>query len=216
VIRLIAEQLGALAKIPNTGVPMRQKAAERLNPQSLVPARLTTDEADTFLESNHIQGTISAAYHMGLKDADGDIRAIISLNPANDNASEWKVCRYITLGIIPGSLDRLLSYAKRAIKNDGHELTKWSAIVPCDISTGQPYEAAGFVLDKELPPDYTYIDGHQTAAIRMPKETYSPERFKTDPNLIWNESCTEAKAAHANNLFRCWDSGSLRYTKTLD
>ena len=82
------------------------------------------------------------------------------------------------------------------------------------VSDGALYERTGFTADRTLAPDYRYA-GPRTRWVRMPKESYQRKRFREDPDLVWDETWTEAEAAARNGLYRVWDAGKTRYVRDV-
>lgn len=76
------------------------------------------------------------------------------------------------------------------------------------------YVASGFSLDCELPPNYWYA-GNVTDGRRVPKESFQKARFANDSRLVFEEGKTERELAEMNGLWRCWDSGKLRWTRDV-
>ena len=75
------------------------------------------------------------------------------------------------------------------------------------VSKGGLYERLGFTLDKEIPPDYSYVVNNK----RTHKFNYRKKRFLTDPQLTYVEGLYEKELARLNGLPRIWDSGKTRY-----
>ena len=68
------------------------------------------------------------------------------------------------------------------------------------------YERAGFIRQKELPPDYRYVVGDE----RVHKFNFRHARLQTklqnyDPELSEVENC------HNHGLFRIFDCGLIRF-----
>ena len=67
-----------------------------------------------------------------------------------------------------------------------------------EVSNGGLYEKLGFTLDKELPPDYSYVVNNK----RIHNFNYRKLRFLTDPQLTYIEGLTEKELARLNGLPR--------------
>lgn len=69
------------------------------------------------------------------------------------------------------------------------------------------YALNGFVQEKVLPSDYSYIVGER----RKHKFEYRLKRFRDDPTLIYEEGKSESELAKINNIPRCWDYGKIKW-----
>ena len=79
------------------------------------------------------------------------------------------------------------------------------------VSDGSVYEKLGFMLDKELAPDYRYLVNEE----RKHKFGYRISKFKNDPGLKYEDGLTESQLAKINGLGRIWDCGKSRYVIDL-
>lgn len=75
------------------------------------------------------------------------------------------------------------------------------------VSNGGLYENLGFILDKELSPDYRYLVDED----RKHKFGYRITRFKNDPYLKYKEGLSESQLAKINGIKKIWDCGKSRY-----
>lgn len=221
VIRALAHKLHALDRLPDILDDFDPTMIERIGARNLRTARIDGKQAAIFLDANHIQGHVIATRHYALLDDQNRIRAVMSLRSPRNNArmhrrpGEWEIQRYATRGCVAGGFGKLLEYAKRDLYAQGIELRRWISLSSNDISDGNLYERCGFTRDGEVTPNYYYV-GNSTGWRRMPKESYQRRRFRNDPELIWDESWTERQAAEANQLYRVYDSGKVRWIKNVD
>lgn len=115
--------------------------------------------------------------------------------------------RYATAARVPGGgFTKLLAHAEN-VYAPSHFIT----FADHTISDGGLYENNGFIVDKELPPDYMYVVNKE----RKHKFGYRLKRFQNDPNLLWEEGLTERELAALNSLPRIWDAGKTRYIKPI-
>lgn len=75
------------------------------------------------------------------------------------------------------------------------------------VSDGGLYESQGFVVDRELEPDYMYVVGSK----RQHKFAYRKARFEKDTNLKFEKGLTERQLANLNGLLRVYDAGKTRW-----
>lgn len=165
---------------------------------------LSTTEAGEFLDSHHIQGFASGSYYIGLNDATGLLRAVLVLK--KEGLDELNIIRYATNGLIQGGFTKLLKYA-------ADKFTPSSFISFADhcISDGGLYANNGFIVDKQIEPDYMYVVNGE----RKHKFGYRLKRFRDDPALIWQDGLTERELAALNGLDRIWDAGKTKYRYIL-
>lgn len=220
VLRAIAHKLHATDRVLTVLPGANHKIAERAYLKSLTLGETRGQEAAAFLEANHIQGTVSANRHFVLRDADNDIRAMLSLRSPRGNArmnrgaGVWEIQRYATMGIVPGGFTKLLKTAERALLAEGTELTQWISFSSGDVSDGGMYFAANFTAEAQLPADYKYV-GNSTQWRRVPKEAYQLKKFRENPGLVYENGWSEREAAQANGLLRIYDSGKTRWVKAV-
>jgi hypothetical protein len=160
--------------------------------------------AKAFLEANHIQGFAAASYYDGLFDASGNLIALLALKKEANN--RLNIVRYATAVNVVGGFTKLLKYAER-----NYEVKSFVTFSDNCVSDGGLYENNGFVVDKQIPPDYKYLWRRE----RKHKFQYRLKRFKTDPALLWQDCLTERELASLNKLHRIWDAGKIRWIKTL-
>lgn len=216
VIRMVAAKLGVTSSVHQAFPEIDRRCAERVFARRLRFCEVQSRLAASFLEKNHIQGKVTATRHFGLVDAEGVLRAVMSVRSPRNNArmhraeGEWEIQRYATCGSVVGGFTKLMRNAEKVLFSEGVSLTRWVSFSSNDVSDGSMYAKCGFVADKSIDPDYRYV-GEKIGWYRHPKESFQRSRFRRDPNLVWDESWTEAKAAHENGLMRIWDAGKVRW-----
>lgn len=169
-------------------------------------------EAAMFMDANHIQGRCNAQWHFGLRQGD-ELVAVMSVRRTRD-AGTLEICRYATSKQVVGGFSRLLAHAEDGLKTTGEQLSKWVSFSANDVSDGGMYAACGFEVIREVPPEYMYA-GRFTGMRRVSKRSFQRKRFREDPKLLWDESWTETEAAKRNGLWRCYDSGKLKWAKEV-
>lgn len=165
---------------------------------------LGADVARGFLEENHIQGFSSGSYYYGLTDASGLVAVLVLKK--EPTVEKLNIIRYATSVTVVGGFTKLLTYVER-----NHEVKEFVTFSDHCISDGGLYENNGFVVDKNLPPDYRYVVNNQ----RKHKFQYRLKRFREDPKLEWREGLSERELAELNGLVRIWDAGKTRWVKTI-
>lgn len=179
-----------------------------INQDTRVPARktivttVTAQEAIAFLQENHIQGGLKGACHIGLLH-NGDLVAVMSVKNRKNRVS---IERYATSCVVPGGFTKLLKHIEKTYRCE--EIVTFSD--NC-VSNGDLYSNNGFVATSTIPPDYWYV----VKGRREHKFNYRKKRFKNDPDLLWCNESTERELALMNNLYRVYDAGKLKWSKTL-
>lgn len=202
VRRMLAHKLG-------------RSGEKRIPARKTEVAEVSKDEARLLYDEHHIQGHKDGT-HIGLRDK--DTHALVAVSTWREDRGRRTVYldRFATSCLVPGGFSKLL---KSAVKKFSEEaglfpIRKFDQIVTFSdntVSNGKLYEKNGFVLDKILNPDYTYLVGNE----RRHKFGYRLKRFREDPTLEYREGMTEKQLAELNGLPRIWDCGKVRYRLDL-
>ena len=164
----------------------------------------TVKEAKSFLEENHLQGFASGSIYIGLYDRNNIMCACMVLQKQKDNT--YIIARYATSAKVVGGFSKIMSYALANL-----EVKKFVTFSDNCVSDGSLYESQGFIRDKEIKPDYMYIEKNK----RKHKFGYRISKFKTREDLLYSESLSETELAKLNNLHRIWDAGKVRWVKEI-
>lgn len=162
-----------------------------------------TKSAKSFYDKFHIQGFASSSCYYGLEQ-NGILYAVIALKKESGNV--LNIIRYATSHNVVGGFTKLLKYAENTL-----DPSAFITFSDHCVSDGGLYESNGFIVDKELPPDYRYVWRGE----RKHKFGYRLSRFKNDPSLIWNANMTEKELANLNGLYRIWDAGKTKWKKRI-
>lgn len=117
------------------------------------------------------------------------------------------IIRYATRANVTGGFSKLLAYAERTYT---HLSSIYTFSDNC-VSDGGLYANTGFTAIKELRPDYMYVK----KGLRHHKFGYRLQRFRNDPELLWEEGLSERELAALNGLTRIWDAGKVKWEKTI-
>ncbi len=167
--------------------------------------KISQQEAKIFLNKNHIQGFASGSRYLGLKTkVNNNLTAVMVTK--KQPLETIDIIRYATATRTVGGFSKLLKYIETT-----YQPKKIITFADHTISNGNLYQTNGFNIAKELKPDYKYIVNKK----RVHKFGYRLDRFKKDPNLIWQPNLTERELAEINNLPRIWDAGKTKYEKLL-
>lgn len=181
------------------------------NCQGTVYARNTNIEhvtypiATQFLNTYHIQGSVTGSYYVALKEKSKN--AIVALMVLKKEAEgRFNLLRYATSMNVPGGFSKLLSYVGRTF----HPISIVTFSDNC-VSDGGLYRDQEFVKDKEIRPDYMYVIG----GCRKHKFGFRLKRFKNDPTLTYIEGLSESQLAKLNHIPRIWDAGKTKWVKYI-
>lgn len=172
----------------------------KLNARSLAVEQVSSAIAREVLDENHIQGYVPGSVRLGLVDAAGAVQALMVFRSRGGGV--WELSRYATASIVRGGFSKLLKAFIR--QNQPAKVVSFSDNT---VSDGSLYEQLGFSRDAEIAPDYSYRVG----AVREHKFNYRVNRFRTDPDLKFEEGLTERELAELNGLDRIYDAGKIRW-----
>lgn len=159
-----------------------------------------------FCNKYHIQGSARGTFYIGLRDQQGNLCAVTIWKIVNNDAY---LERYCTSKIVVGGLGKIISYMKRFLMDKN--IKRIITFSDHCVSNGTVYEKLGFVIDKYIDPDYTYLIN----GTRKHKFGFRIPRFKNDISLIYKEGLSEKELAKINNIERIWDCGKTRYIMNI-
>lgn len=169
-------------------------------------AKVFKSDVEEFLETNHVQGYARGTHYIGLVDNSTKelVAALVLLKEKDETLN---IVRYATNANVVGGFTKLLAYAEKE-----YSPKRFITFSDHCVSDGSLYRNNGFVVDKELEPDYRYV----VNGVREHKFGYRLKRFRNDPNLQWKEGLTERELAALNGLYRSWDAGKTRWMKKVE
>ena len=177
---------------------------EKIYARNTVVKPINRGMAQLFLNDHHIQGFVGASVHMGVFEKNSEsLVAVGSFLKSGDN---YNLVRFATSKTVVGGFSKLINYFEK-----NYEYEMLVTFADLGFSDGALYEKNGFVLDKVMAPDYSYILRNQVQ--RFHKFGFRKERFENDPLLMFDEALTERQLAEVNGLERIYDCGKLRYVK---
>lgn len=192
--------LSAIGKLP------------RIFARSTKLVELSTSEADTFYEANHLQGKCMAEVAYGLTH-DGELVACMSFGVARSNRKNtdkeiWELERYAATKTIVGGAGKLLS---AFVKSDrAREIVSYS---DSRAFSGNMYKALGFKLEGESAPDYKYTNGNY----RFGRQHKSKYQRKNLPNILvkFDPEKSETENCRDNGLYQIFDCGKRKWVLTV-
>jgi hypothetical protein len=167
---------------------------------NLTTQSISEEEAERFLKSNDLTGFKAGTHYHGSVDGNGDLKSVFSLEKVSD--SQMNIVQYVSNTDVNGDLKELLQHARET-----HGVTSFTVTVDNCTGEGSIYKNAGFIETKVEPADYKYL----VRGKRISSSVYTPEKFRDDPALEWEDGLTEKELADLNGLNRIWDAGKTTY-----
>lgn len=161
---------------------------------------ISMEARQAFFEKYHIQGDGTGKLAYGLIYQQELVAGII----LKSNGPDFLIDRYATSKRIPGGFSKLIKFIENTLTYD-------TLFTFADLrwSTGHLYELNKFMLDKILPPDYSYS---KDGICRVHKFNY---RRKYLPKLLDNFDplLSEKQNCNNNKILRIWDCGKQKWVK---
>jgi hypothetical protein len=184
------------------------KNDQRIGARKCVARTLTKQEFDSFMDANHMQGTCNASIMIGLIYNNEVVSAIGFKNiPVNTES----ICSGTGIDLIrfansnvSGAFTKLLSFFKKTYSFD--YITSFADLEIVD-ERKNVYNSNGFEEVGRIPADYKYFNPKLKK--REHKFNYRKEKFAKLGFDIQGK--TEAILAKEYGLFRCYDSGKIKY-----
>lgn len=176
-------------------------------------ATVSHEKARKFYEGYHMQGAaiVAGQIHYGLLDRQGVVIAVMSFSQHASGRRKlddghWELVRFASSVRVQGGASKLFTHFVRRHQPKSVLSFSWN-----HLFDGKMYERLGFRLDKELPPDYSYVDLNRCRRLHKSGFQHSrlAKRLKVyDPMLSEMENCK------ANNFHRIYDCGKRRWLWT--
>ena len=166
--------------------------------------KISKEDAEKFLNCNHIQGFVGSTVHVGAK-YNGELIGVMSFLNENDNM--WNLTRFATLNgcVCQGVGGKIFSWFLKEYKPyliRSFADKRWTV-----NSDSNVYTKLGFKYEYSTIPGYTYCNGTNYKRIRR-------ERFRK-PILIkkynLDDNMTELEMARSLGYDRIWDCGLFKY-----
>lgn len=173
----------------------------RVFARNTVIKEIDSESAKAFLEKFHIQGWSRSTHYIAAIN-NGEIVAVCSFKKAKNKS--YEITRFATSVQLLGGFSKIIKHFEK-----NYDYSSIYTFSDNSISKGELYANNGFVFDKEIVPDYSYL----VKGKREHKFNYRLKRFKQDTSLIYLENTSERELAKLNGLSRIWDSGKIRWVK---
>jgi hypothetical protein len=165
---------------------------------------VSKNEKASFFDQNHIQGNGPSSINFGLVHC-GELVSAVGI--ISNGAGVYIINRFASSTNVRGAFSKLLRHFEQIYPD-------WKTIVTfADLrwSQGKLYDDNGFDLLYSIPPDYTYIN--DVTKTRIHKFNFRRARL---PKLLkqFDPTKSEVYNTRANGIFRIFDCGKLKYSKT--
>ncbi len=178
------------------------KTPNRVHGRKTKIITVSNSAAKTFLNDNHIQGSINGS-HYGL-EYNGNIVSIISIGKPRFNKNyDYELLRFCNKKnySVVGGLSKLIKHIKQSNKLIISYADK-------RYSDGAGYVNIGFKLLRESNPNYFYIHPNSGYLLRESRNKYQKHKLK-DILTTFNANKTEWENMQENNYDRIWDCGNI-------
>lgn len=183
------------------------RSSSKLYARSCEIKSISNKESNLFYDTHHIQGKpYGTKISFGIFNKE---ELVGCLSIGNHHRSNHivinRLCFKGGVKIIGGSA-KLFSACKRWCRENGFDqIATWS---DNRWSEGDVYLKNGFSMDRELPPDYSYVDTKRRGK-RLSKQSMKKSNTHCPKNI------TEKKWAEENGLARIWDCGKKRWSTSV-
>lgn len=177
--------------------------SEKVYARNTYVDEISGKKARDFLTKTHLLGAATGSINISLRNRDDD-RAVAVMVLKRRDTGALELSRYSTSMLVPGGHSKLISYVER-----NYSYSHLVTFADLSVSRGDLYRATGWTEDRQLPPDYMYVQGSR----RVHKFNYRKARFRDDPGLKFIEGATEKEMAELNNLHQVYDCGKIRFIK---
>jgi GNAT superfamily N-acetyltransferase len=195
-------------QVKNFLLSVMNKNTNKIMARKTILKEVPKNEASEFLNDNHIQGTAKMDIAFGLYYQDELIGLITGSKhhrQGQDGIFVLNRLAFKSNTSVTGGSSKLLNTLVQYAKNNGyHKMISWS---DNRYSIGTVYEKLGFVLEEELPPDYSYVSKDK----RISKQSCQKKHLLKKGGV----GKTEKEMANSLGLFRIYDCGKKRWSVNL-
>ncbi len=186
------------------------KTRTRIGARKLTVAQIQPDEAQAFLEENHLQGYRASRLWLGLRKADGELISLLGASALPGKAGSVELTRFCTRQyvVVPGALSRLVSKLLEFFP-DAVSLGTYADL---RYSTGNAYRQTGFKFSHRSEPNYVWYKPHCPLLTRYQTQKHKLHRLL---GKDFKEALSEKQNMEAAGYSRIFDCGNLVFFKKL-
>lgn len=159
---------------------------------------LQKDLIAEFLTRNHIQG--SCVYSESVCLYSGD--ELVSVSCFTKRGDKYELVRHCTSTTVIGSLGKSVKHFISTFKSE-----VFTFLDKCRYS-GESYLKAGFTIDSELQPDYSYVNQSK----RYHKFLFRRKHIMSKLPHVYSDDKTEKEMMKEAGYSRLWDCGKIKFT----
>lgn len=164
---------------------------------------LTNEQAEEFLNINHLKGYVKAKYHIGLKYKE-DIVCVMSVSIARfDKNYDYEILRFATKlnTSVTGGFSKIIKYL------DSMGIKSLVSYVDLMYFNGSSYEQNGFKFIKKTKPGYYYWNKSKSLNLEN-RQSYQKHKLS---NILDNfdNTLSEHENMLNNNYLRIYDAGNF-------
>lgn len=164
------------------------------------------NEAEKFLNQNHIQGYAAGTYYISLQNNQKTIAVMVLKKENTPTQKNLNIIRYATNINIPGGFSKIIKHIEKQ-----YNPNKIITFSDNCVSDGNLYSTNNFTATTHLKPDYMYVYNGQ----RKHKFGFRKTKFANNPKLQYDPTLTEKELATLNKIPRIWDAGKIKWEKTV-
>lgn len=206
--RLITIFADEIEKSPNIVVSRLKHifglVKEKVGARQCSIIEISTEQASTFLNANHIQGTANASIKLGAFN-NGNLVAVMTFSRnrifTGSRDSHYELIRFATTGLIIGIASKMFKYFISK-----YNPTKIISYADRRWSNGDLYHKLGFVLDRTSKANYWYT---KNCTFREHRFNYTKHRL-VEQGFDLNK--TEQQIMNELGYLRIYDCGTLRFS----
>lgn len=176
--------------------------SERIFARKCTIKTVSNKDKTDFLNEYHIQGDGISSINIGLYFKN-ELVSCMSFKQRKKGVFELD--RYASKYVVVGGFNKLLNFFK--VNNSWEELITFADL---RWHTGNVYEKSGFILDKILKPDYSYIINNK----RIHKFNFRKDAIKRKFSNIYNKNLSESENMKNIGILKIYDCGKIRYKLT--
>ena len=180
--------------------------ATKIMARKCLVSNITKEEAEAFLNNNHIQGFVNSSIYMG---AFYENRLIAVMSFIEETKGHWNLSRFATLQntICQGVASKMFTHFIR--ENDPVEVKSFADRRWTLNATENLYTKLGFELAEITRPEYRYYNPKVDRYMRFHKFGFRKQLLAKRYNLPIE--MTESEMTKALGYTRIWDCGLFKY-----
>lgn len=183
---------------------IRTNGLIRVYARNTVIEHITKEEAEGFLNANHLQGNSNTTIRYGLRYKGELVQVMTFGKPRFNTECEYELIRLCTL-----SGHKVIGGAERLFKHFLREYNPNTVISYCDIAkfTGGIYGRLGFTANREslTSPNYVWASKNEVLS------RYQTQKHKLIKHKLGTEEQTEDEIMDSLGYLKVYDSGNMRY-----